>query len=80
MRKMADSGKCSWRVSLSSTAESWSRPNGFSMISRAPRSSPTPAMPPATVANIDGGMAKWKMGFVAPLVAARRASNVAGSL
>ena len=55
--------RCS--VALSSRADARSRPNGFSMIRRAPLLSPTSASPPATHSNIDGGMARWKTGCCA---------------
>ena len=63
MRNTADSSKCSWMVALSSSAEARSRPNGFSTTRRAPWLSPTEARPLATQANIDGGMAMWKIGW-----------------
>ena len=59
MRKMASSGKTLWSTSLSSRADSRSRPNGFSTTTRLPSPlSPTRARPCTTSSNIDGGMAR----------------------
>ena len=79
IRKIADSAKWAWSVAFSSTADWWSRPNGFSMMSRAPSSRPTPAMPVATAPNSDGGMARWKIGWAASPASAFSFSKVAGS-
>ena len=57
MRKMRSSGKTLCSTSLSSRADSRSRPNGFSTTIRPRSCSPTEASDSATVGNIVGGIA-----------------------
>ncbi len=57
MRKMRSSGNTSCNVRFSSSAESRSRPNGFSTTIRPRSWSPTDASFSATVGNMSGGMA-----------------------
>ena len=58
MRKMSCSGKTEWSTSLSCWADSRSRPNGFSMITRAFFAQPDDPSPSTTFSNMLGGMAR----------------------
>ena len=58
MRKTRSSGKTSWSVRLSARADSRSRPNGFSTITRASSAQPAPASCFTTTGNMLGGIAR----------------------
>jgi len=58
MRKTSASSNAECRVAVSVRAESTSRPNGFSMITRASRAAPERSSPSITVGNTLGGIAR----------------------